>query len=42
MNAVELIDNHDGTFSLRVYDLIVCTGTLEECRRRESEEGCRG
>ena len=38
MDSVEIINNGDGTHSLRVFDTIVFTGTLQECKdRREFE-----
>lgn len=38
MDNVEIINNSDGTFSLRVFDRIVMTGTREECELRASFE----
>ncbi len=39
MKAVEIINNGDGTNSVRVYDLIVFTGTYQECLDRAEQEG---
>lgn len=39
MNSVELINNGDGTWSVRVYNLIVQIGTREECQLRIDQEG---
>jgi len=36
--SVEIINNHDGTHSVRVYDVIVFTGSLAECRLRAEQE----
>jgi len=38
MNAVEIINNNDGTYSVRVFLIIVFTGTLQECEFRVSQE----
>ena len=37
-SAVEIIDNHDGTYSVRVYDAIVFTGAQSECEQRAAQE----
>ncbi len=36
--AVEIIDNGNGTYSLRVFDTIVFTGTRSECEARAEQE----
>lgn len=38
MKSVEIIDNGNGTYSLRVFDTIVFTGTRSECEQREDQE----
>lgn len=38
MKAIEIIDNGDGTYSLRVFDTIVITGSREECEQRAEFE----
>ena len=38
MKAVEITDNRDGTYSVRVYATIVFTGTLDECEARVGQE----
>ncbi len=36
--SVEIINNGDGTYSVRVFDSVVCTGTREECELRVEQE----
>ena len=38
MKPVEIISNGDGTYSVRVFDTIIFTGTREECDFRVSQE----
>ncbi len=38
MKSVEIINNGNGTYSLRVFDTIVLTGSLEECKFRAQQE----
>ena len=38
MKSVEIINNSDGTYSVRVYDIIIFTGSLTECERRADRE----
>gem|GEM_PF-3830157 len=38
MKSVEIINNHDGTYSVRVYAIVVFTGTLAECETRADME----
>lgn len=37
MKPVEIIYNRDGTYSVRVYDVIVFTGTRTECEARAQQ-----
>ena len=39
MKSVEIIDNGDGSYSVRVYYIIVFTGTRQECENRANQEG---
>ncbi len=38
MKSVEIIDNGNGTHSVRVYFIIVFTGTYIECCQRADQE----
>ena len=40
MKSVEIIENSNGTYSVRVFDTLVFTGTREECEQRVEQEGC--
>lgn len=38
MKPVEIIDNGDGSYAVRVYEIVVFVGTREECESRAALE----